>query len=540
MVHAVLSNFLRKLYRGVGTTRSRRLERAAAEGRWDLLLSERPEHPSKYRTADSYFRDALVTNIVRKLRLDGDESKRVASAEADFLSSEEACARTNARLHRFVAGGPYSPGDEPVIELIARWRKEVRRALGRVPDTLTPVYSGGSTLSDKGIAVTIPDKMSSDLTLYKGSLAVVKQCFEGVSVYQIEEARIVRSNRFFCVPKDSSTHRGCCVEASANVMLQLAVDKHIRRSYERLYQVDMSSLYLRHRRLAQQASIDGKMATIDLSKASDMIARQAVKLACPTIWYDLLDSLRATHTRFRGRDHHLQKFSSMGNGYTWILQTVLFQSLARAIGSKSSSCFGDDIIIESELAPLMIKALSFFGFQTNEKKTFCEGPFRESCGGDYFEGVPVRGHFLKEVPDEPQQWVALANGLRRADPAMRYVKAAWWYCIDQLPVDWRNFTSDASLGDFAIYAPERAEPVTRIVRSPDRRNRNYHFQHPCWRGKVPVLKKLPITFFDHEVQLISRSAGFVVGEFVSPRDSIVGYKTAWVSAIGISRTDFRP
>ena len=127
----------------------------------------------------------------------------------------------------------------------------------------------------------------------------------------------------------------------------------------------------------------------------------------------------------------------MGNGFTFELETILFRTLMKVITNYDVRVFGDDIIIDSGSAPLALKVLEWAGFRINEKKSFCEGPFRESCGGDYFEGVAVRGHFLEEIPDAPQNWVALANGLHRVGLGRT---AAWYFCVDQVPSDWRNLS----------------------------------------------------------------------------------------------------
>ena len=527
-----VQKFLRKLYRGVGSARAKRLERLVAASEWASLQKEVLVSPSVYQNDVVYLKDALVVEITRKLLLPGDSEQRRKAAIATFWQAESQCAATNARLSRFIScQGPFEGPDEALISFIGRWRNEIRRVLGRAPKQLTPRFSGGSTLSDKGQQTTIPDKLFSKPTLYAGvDHALLQNSINGTPFFG-KDLTLVGENRFFTVPKDSAKDRGCCVEASLAVSLQLDVGKIIERRFEKAYQADLSATPDYHRWLSQLASKHGTFATIDLSNASDTVSKGLVKLLLDDDWYMLLNSLRAKATALDGQRVYLEKFSSMGNGFTFPLETLIFRSLAVTLGCRCVSVFGDDIIIETERSADMIAALRYFGFTPNEKKTFCDGPFRESCGGDFFNGKPVRAHYLKELPSEPQNWIALANGLRRVDPTMRYVRAAWHFCVDQVPLDWRNFTAESDLGDFAFYDPG-AKPQAHFFRYPEKIKlfgRWVGDEYPAWRGKVPVAVTFSLfKHFPFEVAIVAASMG--VGEDVAVRDKVAGYRTSWVKA----------
>ena len=530
---------LSKLYRGIGSARSKRLDTLVRRGEWDLLQQEVLSHPTVYRYSECYYRDALAVEVARKLLLPGSSEPRRAAAVATFWASEHQCLATNLRLDRFVdLRGPFCASDEKLITFIGRWRSIVRRVLGKPPALLTPRFSAGSTLSDHGKRVTIPDKISSEPTFYAGSDLNLQHHLNGTP-YFCAPVRWVRANRFFTVPKDSSKDRGCCVEASLAVSLQLDAGLHITRRIERAYKVDMKRVPEYHNWLAQLASRHGTFATIDLSNASDTVASRLIELILPSDWYALLNSLRAKWTEVEGRRVLLNKFSSMGNGFTFPLETLVFRTLAEAVGSNCASVFGDDIVIESEKGADLVAALRYFGFTPNSKKSFLWGPFRESCGGDYFEGRSVRPFYLKKVPVEPQQWIAVANGLRRADPELKYARAAWRYAVDQIPVQCRVFASDPGLtghsddpanphncwGDLAIYDPS-AKPVKRRVRA------NGHVEaHEawCWRVVQTTHHHFSLTqHFPPDVAFIAASMG--VPDRVIPRDSIKGYRLGWVES----------
>jgi hypothetical protein len=96
----------------------------------------------------------------------------------------------------------------------------------------------------------------------------------------------------------------------------------------------------------------------------------------------------------------LHKFSSMGNGYTFALETVIFWSLVQAAnsltGCEVASVYGDDIVCESNSALLLTEALRFAGFKVNSEKSYYTGPFRESCGADWLGGVLVTPQYLRK------------------------------------------------------------------------------------------------------------------------------------------------
>lgn len=524
-----VQKFLLKLFRGIGTSRSKRLATLVERGEYALLQQERMSPPSNYQNAQMYLRDALCVEIMRKCLLPGEREARRNKAVETFWASEAQCATTNARLAPFLSGGPFQPGDEGVAQFISVWRKEVSRVLGKLPLRLEPRFSSGSTLSDKGKLTTIPDKMSSAPTVYAGSTLEHYHTFQ-YTILDGKPIQRVRANKFFTVPKDSEKDRGCAIEASSNVAMQLAVGAAIKARYKTAYGVDLGEAQDTHRRLSREASIQGHLATIDLSNASDTVSRKLVKLLLPPAWFTLLNSLRAPLTEIDGRTVWLEKFSSMGNGFTFELETLIFMSMMVALGCTSCAAYGDDMIVETEKSSAVIAALKFFGFTPNIKKTFVEGPFRESCGGDYFNGVPVRAHYLKELPDEPQKWIELANGLRRVDPSGRFTAAAWWFCVDQVPTDWRNF-GPASLVGVSVFHSEDAKPVLKKYRNED-------VLVPSYRVKRPVTQAFDLgSYWAPEVALAAAALG--VGSRVTPRESVTGYRTSYIPAYGIGSTDVR-
>jgi hypothetical protein len=98
----------------------------------------------------------------------------------------------------------------------------------------------------------------------------------------------------------------------------------------------------------------------------------------------------------------LEKFSSMGNAYTFSLQTLIFSAVVRAVlrvrGWEGSRwrVYGDDIIVPYRIYEDVVASLQLLGFKVNEAKSYSGDAFRESCGADYLNGTNVRPFYIKE------------------------------------------------------------------------------------------------------------------------------------------------
>jgi hypothetical protein len=81
-------------------------------------------------------------------------------------------------------------------------------------------------------------------------------------------------------------------------------------------------------------------------------------------------------------------------------------------GVKNFGVFGDDIIVVKPAFRWVVRLLELLGFTVNSKKTFVEGPFRESCGQDWFNGQPCRPVYIKRLSTAQDVYVAI-NTLNR-------------------------------------------------------------------------------------------------------------------------------
>jgi len=368
---------------------------------------------SHYLDTEAYkfSKDRAVSDFFSKYR---DFSIPNLNLEAEcvgsFFKDEEQCALTNARLSPFLNNGPFEdPSDCHIHEILREMAAQTKAILGVLPLDLEGARFGpGATFGDKGALTTVPDKITSRLTTTKSAWALAplwERTAWARSVVSSPQSSplFTQGNRFTTVPKSAKKLRGIAIEASLNVFYQLGVGRALRH---RLYRtgIDLDFGQARHRERARAASRSGAYSTIDLSSASDNVCTNLVSLLIPPQWLDVLRCLRSPKTYIGGKWVYLNKFSSMGNGFTFELETLIFYVIA-CQACRLSGCevdvlvYGDDIIVPTPAGKLCASLLRFLGFRPNPKKTFLTGVFRESCGGDFFNGIAVRPFYLKEFPD---------------------------------------------------------------------------------------------------------------------------------------------
>lgn len=209
----------------------------------------------------------------------------------------------------------------------------------------------------------------------------------------------VNGNRITTVPKSALTDRTIAIEPVLNVFMQLGVDRFIRKRLRKRWNIDINTQE-HNQNLARLGSLDGSFATIDLSNASDTISLKICEMLFPAQWYGLMLDLRSPVGDLKGLSIPYEKISSMGNGFTFAIETVLFAALARHAARRDRtnsaiSVFGDDIVVPTGSAASTLDLISLAGLTANKEKTFTKGPFRESCGTDWFLGTNVRPVFLK-------------------------------------------------------------------------------------------------------------------------------------------------
>ncbi len=223
---------------------------------------------------------------------------------------------------------------------------------------------------------------------------------------------VVSRSKLCFVPKTKEVSRTICVEPSLNMFFQLGLAEVLGRRLKGHFDIDLANQADRNRRLAWMGSVSDGWATIDLASASDSLSWQMLRWVLPDWFFQLLWDLRTPIVETPRGPVVLSMISTMGNGFTFPLETLLF-SCAVAACQEFRSCtrdwgvFGDDIACSSLIASDVIELLSVLGFEVNTAKTFVEGPFRESCGSDFFDGVPVRGVYVKTLKTQQDRYAVI-------------------------------------------------------------------------------------------------------------------------------------
>lgn len=271
---------------------------------------------------------------------------------------------------------------------------------------------------------------------------------------------VVPGNKFLTVSKKATARRGICKEPDLNVYGQLGIGAHLGDRL-RLFGVDIRNQG--HNRALVKRAWKDELATIDMTQASDLMARAAVHESATFEWAHLLDLFRSPCTFIDGSFVELEKYSAMGNGYTFQLETILFLAVVRSVVPRAhladTGVYGDDIIVPQAYAQEVINRLGFLGFEVNREKTHLAGEFFESCGSDTFRGAEVRPFYCRATSDKempvPYQ-VHLANQVRMyaklrgvfgCDARFRPV---WERLQKSSPSIWRKCRVPAHFGDTGI------------------------------------------------------------------------------------------
>lgn len=342
---------------------------------------------------------------------------RAESAYEQFLQSEVKCRAVNQALRALASGSANCCPD--FARLIGRMQRKIRRVLGPVPmlGQLDLRFGPGATVSIRKRDACAQAK-----------LAAAPECSTGLYVspylpellrevphwasahepwysidddgYLVEHSDLVLTpGRLEFVPKNALTYRSIVVEPSLNGLLQAGIGDYISKRLKRVAGVDISDQTL-NQRLALEGSITNELSTLDLSAASDSISYELVKWLVGEEWFLLLKGARTGSVTYKGKELRLEKFSSMGNGFTFPLETLIFWAATVSCFDTQADIdhvgvYGDDIICPRNGAGRVIRSLELLGFSVNQAKSFVAGPFRESCGADYRLGISVRPFFLK-------------------------------------------------------------------------------------------------------------------------------------------------
>jgi len=350
----------------------------------------------------SVLAERQIAALFKKNEQFSDDDICSAAAERSFLRGEKICRITNKRLDWY--GTQEGRLSATLSRQVERMQQEIQNLLGDRADfdgampSLIRLTNGAT--EDRPRRRSIPFlKVSGHLRAPRAAISSLGRLlqFHGVDLSSCRFTGVER-NAITLVPKNWKTHRTIAKEPTHSLPFQLALDSWFK-SKLRKWGIDLSS-QAKNQEYARIGSIDGSLSTVDLEMASDTLSFNTVALLLPYDWFELLCSFRSSSFVSPWGSGNYAKFSSMGNGYTFSLETLVFTAAVRAVGSRQYAVYGDDIVLETHLVPNLVKLLSFLGFKVNVEKTFCnpQSRFRESCGCDYYKGQFITPFYLRECP----------------------------------------------------------------------------------------------------------------------------------------------
>lgn len=365
------------------------------------------------KDAASFASYYLSNQVVSKWG-DGASAELRASALEKFHEAEAVCRESTPRILRLEGG--------PLGVFIRRAQLAVRRVLGDFPWESFPRecrFGPGASVGLRKANASHQNKWARSAHVTKKAIPYLTAFTRWSGFDELDPGRtfqVCAGNKVTTVPKNWKTDRTIAIEPDWNMFFQLGVGGLIRRRLQRfgLLKPDAQQL---HRDLAALASRLGHLATLDLSMASDTVSLALCELLLPPDWWKVISDLRSEVGELPDGSAILyEKVSSMGNGFTFELETLIFYALARSVqeadGVRNVSVYGDDIIVPTESAADVITLLQECGFRVNTEKSFSSGPFRESCGGHYFDGVDVAPFYLRGKPRTIGDLIVLGNHLQ--------------------------------------------------------------------------------------------------------------------------------
>lgn len=354
--------------------------------------------------------------------------------------------------------------------------------------------------------------------------------------------RVVEGNKLSFVPKNVNTSRSICTEPSLNMFYQLGTGSLLAKGLRRSFGIDLSEQPRINRDMAQIGSKLDNLCTIDLESASDSISLGMIKECFPADIVSWLMLLRSPRTIFRKEGHELFMLSSMGNGYTFPIQTVIFSCVVSSVYASlgirmrrsrgehlgNFGVFGDDIIVVKKAYPRVCRLLTLLGFTVNEEKSFSEGPFRESCGGDFFLGRSCRGVYIKSLRSQSSRCVAInrlnawsaMTGIQLPSTVSYLLKGTRF-----LPVPlYENDDAGIKVPFHCIQGLRRDKDVQSVM---------YRRHEPIIRylrirdGDIASPRGAKKRYYNPDGLLLSFLRGDIVSDRISVRLGAARYKTKW-------------
>lgn len=366
-------------------------------------------NPSWYSSLGDAQDALLVTSILKKINIEITGINRQEIAIEKFFKAEQICRETNERLAQRNADAAR----------MYRAQRKIAKILGSFDadefvDSCS--WGPGATLFIKASDACATAKFTHKLELTPGCYNFVRSWWaHAYPIWPLDNVKLVEGNKVVTVPKNAKTDRVIAIEPSGNLFLQKGIGTMIRSRLKR-HGIDLRDQG-HNQWKAKLGSKYNRLATVDFSAASDTISYNLVLDLLPLDWFLVLDKLRSPRGVVNDSLIEYEKFSSMGNGFTFELESLIFYALALSIEDEPElsdySIYGDDLILPSRIVPQAVSLFNYCGFTINSEKSYWNTYYRESCGSHFWNGHDITPIFIRDPLTTVKSLMLFANNLRR-------------------------------------------------------------------------------------------------------------------------------
>lgn len=501
----------------------------ARNGQWNDIANLKID-PLHYTDVHAFRCAYQATRLLSKAEWlpTGIDRRKVAVEK--FKDAETQCRLTNDLWRAYRSGRLKFIKNPECEQILMSARRKIGNVLGDQLYKWTEFcnFGPGADLTTKQGMTSAYNKLSHPGSVTSGALPYLEAFCETTRLGQLFTWDIgtrrlaietARGNRVTFVPKNAKTFRSIAVEPRWNMFMQKGLGKYLRYRLKRVG-VDLDDQGINQER-ARVGSRTGKYATIDLASASDTVSSEVVRELFPLPWLTIFESLRSPCYLLDGEWHEYQKWSSMGNGYTFELESLIFWALCSSV-DPDVTVYGDDLVVPTKSYEKICIILDLAGFSLNKDKSFNQGPFRESCGFDAFQGIKVTPIYWKDQLSElgtlrlVNQITQLADLGSHRDKAF---KPVWAQLTRSLP------------RRFQVKGPTSLSSVIHDSSTTWRTTRNYGWDGTFIRLWLPIPRRIRYQSF--EAALMSQhfqpsTDGYVVRDLFTWKKRTVfvpsGYK----------------
>jgi hypothetical protein len=446
------------IYTAADTQFSKELSQQLDAGSFSKIVSA-SVNPLDYTNADTFSRDYLCAELMSKFPCWDIGINRPAVALQKFTEVEEFLTLLDFSENPLVSCHSKSARMRAVEQTA---RRKIERILGEFSwdeASSSFAFGPGASTSLSRRRSDAAYKFGAERPHMSYNAEILASALSKAHPTWRFDASVVAGSKLVTVPKNAKTDRVICIEPDLNMYFQKGIGSCIRRRLQRWGLLTPKAQQI-NAELARVGSANGSLATVDLSSASDSIHMELVRLLLPGDWVAALEQSRSPFTVLpSGAVYTLRKVSSMGNGFTFELETLIFYGLCSAVidllstqdMDRQCTVFGDDIIIATDLVQPLREVLSYFGFVMNPKKTFSSGQFRESCGKHYFSGTDVTPFYVRDRIDSVHRKYWAANTIKRysrldwgLNPRYQHVYDS---VVSSIPEFFRKFKIPEGFGD---------------------------------------------------------------------------------------------